>query len=75
MPHIVIQMYPGRSHDDKTRLTEAIVRDVCQHTGCAESSVSVAIEDVSAPDWPEKVYRAEIAPALETLYKKPGYSM
>ena len=75
MPHVVIKMYPGRSEAAKAKLAEAIVRDVCAHAGCGEESVSVAIEEVPSSQWAERIYRAEIAPALKTLYKKPGYSM
>ena len=40
-----------------------------------EESVSVAIEEVKAQDWAEKVYRPEILNNWERLYKKPGYTM
>ena len=38
------------------------------------SSVSVAIKDVPEEDWKEKVWDASIAPNMEELYKKPGYT-
>jgi len=34
----------------------------------------VAIEEIKAEDWPEKVYKPDILNKLEKLYKKPGYN-
>jgi len=42
-------------------------------TGCAEESVSVAIEDVEPREWAEAVYRPFILEGPGKLYKKPGY--
>lgn len=35
----------------------------------------MAIEEVSAEDWAEKVYRPDIVNSPGKLYKKPGYRM
>jgi len=75
MPHVVIKLYPGRSVQQKTRLTQQILRDVTTVLNCGEESVSVAIEDIEPGDWPEKVYKADIISNWEKLYKKPGYTM
>ena len=74
MPHISIKLYPGRSERQKHRLAKQIVRDVVSVTGCAEKSVSVAIEEVTPQDWPEKVYRPEIVDRQKQLYVAPGYN-
>ena len=39
----------------------------------AKSSVSVAMEEVKAADWTEKVYKPENLAKRDTLYKEPGY--
>lgn len=72
MPHVSIKLYPGRSEEQKNRLTEQIVKDVMSIANCKEESVSVAIEEVPPAEWTEKVYKPEILPAWEKLYKKPG---
>ena len=41
--------------------------------GSSDSSISVAIEDVAPDAWMAQVYEPELAPQLESLYKKPGY--
>jgi len=75
MPHVTVKLWPGRSEQAKQRLADAIVKDVIDIVGCGEESVSVAIEDIDPKDWKEKVYDPLIRDKMDTLYKKPGYSM
>jgi 4-oxalocrotonate tautomerase len=75
MPHVIVKLYPGRSEQQKIRLAEQIVKDVVAIIKCGEESVSVAIEEIKAEDWAEKVYKPDILNAPGKLYKKPGYSM
>ena len=75
MPHVSVKLWPGRSEQTKQRLADAIIKDVVNIVGCGEESVSVAIEEVDPKDWKEKVYDPLIRKKMETLYKKPGYSM
>jgi 4-oxalocrotonate tautomerase len=74
MPHIIVKLYPGRSEEQKTQLTEAIVRDVIAIAKCEEKSVSVAIEEIQREAWAETVYKPDILDKPEKLYKKPGYN-
>jgi len=74
MPHIIVKMYPGRSEAVKRQLVDAIVADVVEIAGCEERSVSVALEEVPPPDWPEAVYRPDILENKHLLYKDPGYN-
>ena len=64
-----------KSEQQKKRLTDAIVKDVMNVLNYGEDSVSVAIEEVSAGDWAERVYRPDIVENSKHLYKKPGYTM
>jgi 4-oxalocrotonate tautomerase len=73
MPHVIVKLYPGRTEEQKRRLTEAIVRDVVEIAKCAEKSVSVALEEVHPDDWTEKVYTPDILNGSGTLYTEPGY--
>lgn len=73
MPHVVVKMYPGRTEEQKKKLSEEIVKALMSTLQSSETSISVAIEDVNKEDWNEKVYRPEIEGKQETLYKKPGY--
>jgi 4-oxalocrotonate tautomerase len=75
MPHVIVKLWPGKSERQKARLADAIAREVMGILHLGEESVSVAIEEVEAADWAEKVYRPEIIGRPQTLYKKPGYTM
>lgn len=75
MPHVVVKLWPGDSESQKSRLAQAIVKDVMEILHLGEESVSVAIDEVSPRDWAEKVYKPEIQTRWETLYKKPGYDL
>jgi 4-oxalocrotonate tautomerase len=73
MPHAIVKLWPGKSDDQKRRLTDAIVRNVTSVLNYGEESVSVAFEEVSASDWKAKVYDADIAAGRGELTKEPGY--
>ena len=73
MPHVIVKMYPGRSQTQISRLAADITRAVVTHTGCAERSVSVAVEEVAPEKWAEEVYIPEIREKADRLIKKPGY--
>ena len=75
MPHVIVKLWPGKSEQQKTRLAEAIVKDVMDVLNYGAESISVAIEEISSDDWAEKVYKPDILNKSEKLYKKPGYTM
>jgi 4-oxalocrotonate tautomerase len=75
MPHVIVKLWPGKSEQQKSRLAEKITQDVMDVLHYGEESVSVAFEEISAQDWAEKVYKAEILNNPDKLYKKPGYTM
>ncbi len=73
MPHISIKLVPGKSEHQKSRLAEAIVKDVISVLNSDEDAVSLTIEEVPPEEWTEKVYVPEIQKNWDKLYKKPGY--
>ena len=75
VPHVSVKMYPGRSEKDKAALAEAIAQDVMDIIGAGRNSISVAIEEIAAQEWKEKVYDPEIIEKSDKLYIKPGYAM
>lgn len=48
MPHVIVKLWPGKSEQQKTRLAEAITKDVMEILHYGEESVSVAMEEVNA---------------------------
>ena len=75
MPHVIVKLWPGKSEQHKARLAERITKDVMDVLNYGEESVSVAIEEVTPPDWANKVYKPDILEQPKKLYKKPGYTM
>jgi 4-oxalocrotonate tautomerase len=75
MPHVIVKLWPGKSEAQKSRLAERIAQDVMDVLGYGEESVSVAMEEIEARDWAEKVYRPDIVSKPDQLYKKPGYDL
>ncbi|HSV14595.1 MAG TPA: tautomerase family protein [Tepidisphaeraceae bacterium] len=73
MPHVTVKMWPGPSEQQKRRLADQITKDVVTLLDSDDASVSVAIEEVNPGDWLESVYRREIEPRMDDLYKRPGY--
>lgn len=73
MPHVIVKLQSGRSEQQKARIAEEITKAVMAGAECAESSVSVAIEDVEPGEWTERVYKPDIIGHWDKVYKKPGY--
>lgn len=74
MPHVVVKLIPGKSNEQKTRLAEAISKNVMEVLNYGEDAISVAFEEVERQDWTTKVYKPEIQDKWDTVYKKPGYN-
>jgi phenylpyruvate tautomerase PptA (4-oxalocrotonate tautomerase family) len=72
MPHVIVKLWPGKSEEQKTRLAEAIAKNVMDILHYGDESVSVAMEEVKSRDWVEKVYKPDIQNKWDALYKKPG---
>ncbi len=73
MPHVVVKLWPGKSDDQKQRLTEIITRGVMETLEYGEDAVSVAFEEVAPAEWTPRVYEPDIAGKWTTLTKQPGY--
>jgi len=75
MPHIIVKLWPGKSEQQKTRLAEAITKDVMDLLNYGEESVSVSMEEIKPEDWAEHVCRRDIQHNWNKLYKQPGYDL
>ena len=75
MPHVIVKLWPGKSEEQKTRLAQAIAKDVMDILHYGEESISVTMEDVKSQDWKEKVYKPDIQKNWDKLYKQPGYDV
>jgi len=73
MPHVIVKLWPGKSEQKKKRLAAEITRAVMVTLHYGEESVAVAMEEVKAVDWTEKVYKPDILAKSDPRYKGPGY--
>jgi len=75
MPHVIVKLYPGRSEEQKTKLSAEIVKDVVAIADCDPKSVSVAFEEISKEDWAEKVYKPDILDKKTASIKIQGITL
>jgi 4-oxalocrotonate tautomerase len=75
MPHVIVKLWPGKTERQKQQLAERITQDVMDVLQYGDESVSVAMEEIKAKDWAEKVYKPDILNKPEQLYKKPEYDL
>lgn len=75
MPHIKVQMYPGRTTEKKEELTQAIEETIKEVLGATSDSISIAIEEVAQEAWKKEVVEKEIQRKPETITKQPGYDL
>lgn len=69
MPHITIQMIPGRTYDEKEEMAYGVQQFLSKTYGIDEQVISVSIEEVPKEQWDSVM--AEIP--NDTLIVKPGY--
>ena len=75
MPHVDIKCFPRDLNDDqKSALASEITEVIVCHLKSKERSVSVALTEIPEEEW-QGVWDSEIAPQMDVLIKKPGYSM
>ena len=74
MPHVEIKCYPGRTEEVKTQCAEAVAKAVSETMGCNITAVSVAIKEIEKESWKPSVWDTQIAPEMDSLYVKPGYT-
>ncbi|POP40917.1 4-oxalocrotonate tautomerase [Superficieibacter electus] len=75
MPHIDIKCFPRDLNDEqKSALAADITQVIVRHLQSKEGSVSVALQQVAQEKW-QQVWDSEIAPHMDELIKKPGYTM
>jgi 4-oxalocrotonate tautomerase len=73
MPHVIVKSWPGKSAEQKRRLSDAIVRDVTSILDYSDESVSVAFEEVASSEWTDRVVNPDILGKWDSLTKEPGY--
>lgn len=73
MPHITVQMYPGRSDEIKQRLAKVLAEAAAKELDRGLEHFSVSIEDVPQDEWKETVYKKATDPENKDVFIRPGY--
>lgn len=73
MPHITVQMYPGRNDELKKKLAEALVKTASEVLQRGPEHFSVSVVDVPQDEWKGKVY--DKVRADKNTVIQPGYEM
>jgi 4-oxalocrotonate tautomerase len=55
MPHINIQMYPGRPDSLKAKAAAEVTAALVRALGIGKDAISVSIEDIPKEEWKSKV--------------------
>ncbi len=51
MPIVKVDMWEGRTREQKDKLIEAITKAVCESVGCPPEAVQVLLQDFKKEDW------------------------
>lgn len=51
MPHIDINLFPGRSDELKKKVADAVIDTMIEELGCQRNHLSVAMHEVDPADW------------------------
>ncbi len=73
MPHITVQMYPGRTDAQKEALAKALAETASKTLNREIEHFSVSVVDVPQDEWKEKVYNSAIDPQNKEVFVRPGY--
>lgn len=73
MPHITVELYEGRSDDEKRIIAEKVRDALCSQTGHEHGKVSVSVVDIPSSQWKSRVYDRVMED--ENLVLEPDYEM
>ena len=55
MPHIDVNLFPGRTEEQKQKLADKIVEDAMEILGAPREALSVAMHEVAPENWNEDI--------------------
>jgi 4-oxalocrotonate tautomerase len=51
MPLVRIDMFPGRTLDQKREITEVVTKELCRIAKCLPETITVIFNEVNREDW------------------------
>lgn len=55
MPHIDVNLFPGRTEEQKQKLADKIVEDAMEILGAQREALSVAMHEVAPENWNQDI--------------------
>lgn len=55
MPHIAVNLYPGRDFETKQDIADRVAKLIVQEFGFSEDGVSVSIVEIPKEDFPQTI--------------------
>ena len=55
MPHIDVNLFPGRTEEQKQKLADKIVEDAMEILGAPREALSVAMHEVAPENWNQDI--------------------
>jgi 4-oxalocrotonate tautomerase len=55
MPHIDVNLFPGRTEEQKQKLADKIVEDAMEILGTPREALSVAMHEVAPENWNQDI--------------------
>lgn len=55
MPHIDVNLFPGRTEEQKQKLADKIVEDAMEILGTPRETLSVAMHEVAPENWNQDI--------------------
>jgi 4-oxalocrotonate tautomerase len=75
MPHVVISCFKAEIPlPNRERIQQEIAQILLQELACSPGTISVDLKLVEPDCWKDQVYQPLIAPRMDALIRKPGYS-
>ena len=71
MPHIVVNIWPGRSDETKTKLANRLALETAQVLEMDSEYVSVGFQEVPEAEW-DAFCQREIEEKPDIIFKRPG---
>jgi len=76
MPHLDLHFNPRDLNEaDIAAMADDLRHVLKSHLGTSDDAISMAFTQVAEENWKAEVYDPIISPALDKLYKAPGYKL
>lgn len=73
MPHLHVQLYPGRDKDTKKQLVSELEECLKHVLNSTSDSISISLEEIKPENWQQEVVEKQLVQKKEQVMKFPNY--